>query len=560
MAEVVKIFALGGLDETGKSMYVVEAGNDIFIIESGLKYPDSTNPGIDMIIPNYDYLKANKHRVRAFIITHGHDDQMGALPWVYRDIQAPIYATNATIMMIKAFTKTMNMDVNYQFVPIEPSSDHIIAGREFNFFQTAHSMLMTFGFAMETGQGYVVYSGDFIVEYNVSANYKHDLNALGKIAEKPVLCLLSESLGAEKPGYTSPDHRLTPHINKVFQEARGRIFVATYNQSTYNIEEIIDLAKKLNKKILFYNDEVKDFFARFNSIGALTIPNNNFVSSDNLLRTREQDLIVLMMGHGENLYQDIELLASNAQEDKRFVLGPSDTFIVAAPPVPSIEILATDAIDQLYRTGAKVIHLTKKHIANMHAQEEDLKMLLSMLKPKYYIPIKGEYRHLMANAKLAVGMGVNLSHRNIFLLDNGMIVRFEDNGAKLLGSDLDRIPTSDLLIDGLGVGDISSSVIEDRQKLSDDGVIVLACAISKKLRTIVAGPDIQMRGFVFVKDSDNVLKELTNILVSTTMSYLAQPTINLEEAKDNIYEKALRYVRRETRKTPMILPLISEVD
>ncbi|MGI6714414.1 MAG: ribonuclease J [Bacilli bacterium] len=559
MGEIVKFFALGGLDENGKNLYVLETGPDIFIIECGAKYPDKTQPGIDLIIPDYEYLKMNKSRVRAYLITHGHDDQMGALPFIYQDIPAPVYASYASIMMIKRFTQKLHLNIPYEFVQIAPSSQVKIAGRSVYFFQTCHAMMLSSGVGISTDQGVVVYSGDYIIEYNANQNYKHDLNALAQIAEQPILALLTESLGADKPGYTSPNHRLTPHLLRPFTDAPSRIFIATFNQSTYMLEEIIALALKMGKKIMFYDQEVARYFADFNSIGKLQIPPSHFISSDNLLRTKASDLVILIMGQGENVYNQIDLLASGEHDDKRIVLNPEDTFIVAAPPGASFEVMATAAVDNLYRAGVNVVHIARKDIASMHAQEEDLKLLIEMFNPKYYIPVKGDFRFLMANARLASSMNTHLNHTNIFLLDNGMIVRFEERKAKLLMGKLDMIPTGDLFIDGRGVGDISATVIADRQKLSDDGVIVLALAISRKHRKIIAGPDVQTRGFVFIKENDSIVNELGKILVETVENHLELATFNKEVCVDEISDRVSKFVRRITRKQPMILPLISEV-
>lgn len=559
MGEIVKFFALGGLDENGKNLYVLEAGPDIFVIECGAKYPDKTQPGIDFIIPNFDYLKMNKSRVRAYLITHGHDDQMGAIPFIYQEVPAPIYASLATIMMIKRLTQKLHLDIDYQFVQVRPSDQVQIAGRAVYFFQTCHAMMLSSGIGVSTDQGVVVYSGDYVIEYNANQNYKHDLNALAQIAEQPILALLTESLGADKPGYTSPNHRLTAHLLRPFTDAPSRIFIATFNQSTYMLEEIIALAIKMGKKIMFYDQEVARFFTDFNSIGKLQIPPSHFIASDNLLRTKASDLVILMMGQGENIYNQIDLLANGDHDDKRIVLTPEDTFIVAAPPGPAFEVMATSAVDNLYRAGVKVVNISRKQIASMHAQEEDLKLLIEMFNPKYYIPVKGDFRFLMANARLAASMNTHLNHTNIFLLDNGMIVRFEDGKAKLLMGSLDMLPTGDLFIDGRGVGDISANVIADRQKLSDDGVIVLALAISRQHRKIIAGPDVQTRGFVFIKENDSLVNELGKILVETVESHLELATFDMVACVDEITDKVSKFVRRMTRKQPMVLPLISEV-
>lgn len=557
MADKIRIFALGGLDEIGKNMTAIEINGELFIADAGLKIPDSSVPGIDNIIPDYTYLKENKERIKAFIITHGHDDQMGALPYVYKDIQAPIYATKPTIAMITALTTKLKLDNKYLFRAIEPSSLVTIGNRKVQFFQTAHSIMGSCGFAIETDQGYIVYSGDFIVEYNINQMFKHDLNALAKIAEKDVLILMSESSNADKPGYTSPTHRITPHLLRPFQEAKGKIFVALYTNSIYNLTETIRLAVAMKKKIIFYkNKETQDLVGTLNSLGEPLVNKASLGTVEDILRIRTQDIVVILLGHREDLFHEIEMLGTGECEDRLVRLNPQDTFIVAAPPVNGIETMATAAIDELYRTGAQILNISRKMLASMHAQEEDLKTMISLLKPKYYLPLRGEYRHLLANAKVALGMNMNYSHLNTFILDNGMILAIESGKAKVLES---SIHVGDLMVDGIGVGDVGGAVIDDRQKLSDDGVIIMALAISRVDKKIVAGPDIQMRGFMFVKDSEVLLKELTRILIDNVESCLASGQ-RLEEIKSLVHEKALRSVRKETGKDPMILPLIVEIN
>jgi ribonuclease J len=291
----------------------------------------------------------------------------------------------------------------------------------------------------------------------------------------------------------------------------------------------------------------------------LNLPKDKVVLRENLLRMPPQDLVILMMAPGEKVYKKIGELSIGENEDRTFKIGAGDTFIVAAPVAPAIEVLATNAIDDLYRSGALVVNITRKMITSMHAQEEDIKTLISLLTPKYYMPIKGQYVELVANAKLAVSMNVGLNHMNTFLMDNGMVLEINDGKAKVLASELDQIATGDVLIDGLGVGDVRKDVITERQQLADDGVIVMGITISKKDKTIVAGPDIQMRGFVFVKDSENVLRELIAIYKEAINEYLSKNFLLLDDVKQGIVDKALRYIRRETGKRPLVVPIIVDV-
>jgi len=445
MNDKIKIFALGGLDEYGKNMYIIEINDDIFVIEAGLKYPDKSSPGIDFIIPHHEYLVTNKSRIRAYFISHGHDDQFGALPFIYKLAPAPIYTTKAAAMMLLRFTKRVGVKLDYKITIIEPSSSLEIAKRRFTFFQTTHSAMQSFGISIDTSQGAIVYSGDFIVEYTNSTRYKLDLNSIAKIAEKDVLCLLSESSAAEKAGYTSPHHRLTPQIEPIFRDIKGRIFIALYDQTTYNIEELVQVCHQFKRKIAFYDPLTEEYFNDFAGAGLPLIDERYIISNDDLLRARDQDICILMLGTGERIFSKILALAHKENPDKKIVLNKDDTFIMALQAPATLEVVATEALDALYTTGCHVVNITRKVISGMHAQEEDLRMLLTLLKPKYYIPVKGLYRQQIANAQLALHSGLRFSHHNIFLLDNGVSVEFSNGQGRVKPHAVDIIQNGILI-------------------------------------------------------------------------------------------------------------------
>jgi len=405
-----------------------------------------------------------------------------------------------------------------------------------------------------------VYSGDFIIEYTNSARYKLDLNSIAKIAEKNVLCLLSESNGAEKAGYTSPTHRLTTHIEPIFRETKGRIFISLYDQSTYNIEELVQVVIGAKRKIAFYDPKTEDYFRDFERVGLSLLDERYVISNDDLLRARDQDLVILMLGAGDKIFEKIIALSNRENADKKIVLGKDDTFIMALPAPATLEVIATEALDSLYTTGCTVVNITRKLFTNMHAQEEDLRMLLSLLKPKYYIPVKGLYRQQIANAQLALHSGLKFSHHNIFLLDNGVSVEFNDGVGRVKMSPLDLIASGDVLVDGTGIGDINRGVIEDRQRLSEDGIIIMAIAVNYDERTITAGPDVQMRGFVYVKDSEQLLKQIRQIFITTVSEALAETQFDIDGAVKETESRVEKYIFRETRRHPMILPLIRVIN
>lgn len=557
MHDKIKVFALGGLDERGKNLIVVEINEDIFILDAGIKHPDRSLPGVDLIIPDYKYLIENKDRVKAFLVTHGHNEQMGAIPFMYKYIKAPIYCSKATAAMIEDYgVKYLKKPVSYNFEYVNASDDFVIAGHKVHFFQTCHSAIYSSGIAISTSDGAIVYSGDFIVEYNSDIGHNHDLNKLAKIAENDVLLLMTESSGADSLGYASPAHKLTPYLNRVLFESKGRTYIAIFDKNIYGLEEILKFAATNNKKIIFYNDFAREMYNKLSNCGLYYPGKNVIVSTDELLRIKDTDTIIIMMEEGEHLFDLISELARGEIEDKRFIISPNDSFLAACPPQSGIEIEATNAIDDLYKTGASITNLSKKTYISMTAREDDLKSMISLLKPKYYFPVSGEYRQLLANAMIAVHMGTSYNHKNVFILDNGMVIDINDGEARLSS---DKVQNGDLMVDGIGVGDVKDEVITDRQKLSEDGVIIAALAVSLTKKQIIAGPDIQMRGFVFLKESESILREITKILVDTVNNYLTNGR-SMEEAKTTFADKAIRYIKKDTGRFPMVVPIIEIID
>ncbi len=557
MRDKIRIFALGGLDERGKNIVVVEINQDIFIIDAGIKHPDRSLPGVDLIIPDYRYLEENKDRVKAYLVSHGHNEQMGAIPFMYKNIKAPIYCSKATAAMISDYgINYLKKPVAFNFKIVNPSDDVEIAGHKIHFFQTCHSMICSSGIAIDTTEGAIIYSGDFIVEYNSDIGHNHDLNKLAKIAENNVLLLMTESSGATSLGYASPNHKLTPYLNRVLFESKGRTYIALFDKNIYGLEEILKFATFNNKRVIFYNEFAKKLYEKLQPCGIFVPGKNVITSDDELLRIKDTDTIIVMMEEGEHLYELMSGLARGEIEDKRFIISPNDSFLAACPPQGGLEIIATDAIDDLFRTGAHITNLNKKTYISMTAREDDLKSMISLLKPKYYLPVSGEYRHLLANAMIAVHSFTTYNHRNVFILDNGVPVDIIDGEAKITNT---IIKNGDLMVDGIGVGDVKQEVIDDRQKLSEDGVIIAALAISKENNQIIAGPDIQMRGFVFLKESEAILREITRLFVDTINNSLSHNK-SIEEAKNIFVDKATKFIKKETARFPLIVPIVEVIE
>ena len=557
MNDKIKIFALGGLDELGKNCLVLEINDDIFVFEAGIMEPDKTMPGVDYVIPRYDYLVENKSRLRAYFLLHGHDDEIGALAYMYPHAPAPIYGSKVTLAMLTLFTQHVKKDPKmYDLRPVEPSSTIKVAGREFSFFHTAHNIADSSGIAVDTTLGQIVITGDFVVENAADPAFLNDMNAIARLAEKPTLALLPESEYAERPGYTAPLYKLTPHISEVFKNAQGRIFISVFSANLYNITEVIRLAIAEKRKIACYDAGTLDTLKAMQDCGSVQIPRDSFVSSDDIIRHKDSDLVILMTGFGSKLFRKIALLASGQNEDKRIKLKASDSFIIASPSDDNTEIEFVDAADELFRTEADVTIVPKKTFLRMHASEEDLRMMASIFKPKYYIPVKGFYKSLLKNAMSALSMGINLNHQNVFVIENGMSVLIDEKGARIFD---EKIPHGDLMIDGDSVGEISASVLTDRQKLAE-GVVVVSMAVSRGQARIVSGPEVQMRGLLVAKDAEGISREVVKIVLATADELLTSPMFNLDELKQNVYERTLRMIRRTTGKEPMVLPLFVEVE
>ena len=562
MSDIVKVFALGGLDENGRDCYVIEINNDIFVLDCGTSLPDKTIPGVDYMIPNPSYLIENKNRIQAYILTHGHDESMSGLKYFYDRAPAPIYCTKETYGLFMGQAKSLGVKINAKAVLVEPTSRIKIAGREVRFFQTCHNTANSCGVAINTTQGFVVYTSDFIIDFvGQSKGYYFDLKALEELSNENILLLMSESKSATKPGYCSPKHRATKLIEKNFKDEDKRIFISCFWQNVYRIQEIMELCRKYNKKLFFYNEYTRTVM----SIGSEVLPELtrgiDIVSKEDLLRVREKDLVILIVGLDEDLYEEIDLLADHKNEDKRIVLGENDIFINAGLPRPTLETVCTRCMDRVYRTGCQVQWLKKDQIVSMHAREDDLKFFLSVLKPKYYLPVRGNFINMMANAKLALSMNIGLNHTNVFIMDNGMELIFDGaTRPRLIPNEANNIKIEPILIDGTGLSHVGTSVVDDRLELAQDGVVVIAATISLKEKKIVAGPDCQMRGFVFVKEAEPLLKSLSNIFIDEIDTEFAQEEFNVENLYQRVSERAKRFIRRENGREPYIMPIVDILD
>lgn len=548
----VKVYALGGLDENGKNLYCIETIDSIFVFEAGSKYPDISNPGIDMVIADFSYLEANKDKVKAVIISHGHDDVYGALPYLLKKIgfDVPVYTTRTTQIIINSDYGTRYKNINFHI--INPSDDLMIASYPFHFFSTAHAVMESFGFAMETQAGLIVYSGNYISDFGTQGHFTIDIPKIAKIAEsKKVLLMMCESSGADKPGIASPTHRLTPHIKDLIEEGDKRVFIATFNQNLYVVNEVIKLAIANNKRILITNQKLLNALPDFIINGDLMIPNKNQCALEDINKYPSKDIIVLITGAGEELFKDIINLARGENPHADLLrINEDDAFVMACPPAPIIETLATDAEDALFRTNCQIVFLKKSDLTAMHAQQEDIKMLVSLFHPVYYMPVQGEFRLLMANAKIAESLGYK--PENIFLLDNGMALSF-DRAGNAITPVIQLFKPGSTFIDGLGVGDVKTNIIDERNAMKQSGVICLTALISIKEKKIYGEPQVSVKGFVSSQEISNITKHIFNTFSQFLTRIVSEENANIESIENKMIDSITKMVRDKTSKSPLIL-------
>lgn len=555
----IKFGAIGGLDENGKNCYILEVDGDIFIIEAGLKYPDSFSPGVEFLIPNTKYLEENKSKVKAIIVTHGHDDVFGGLPYLLETIDVPCYLTKTTLAILTSDYESRFDLKKFKFITINPSDEINIAGHKFSLFSTTHSASDSFGFVLRTEQGNIIYTGDFITDYNDIKHHSFNFSKVASIAnEKNALLLLTDSSSADKIGICSPNHKLTPHIKSLIEEQNNRLFIALYSQNFYSIQEVIDLAVANDKKLVLVNERFKKALPEINKTGTLMIPKNNIINSDEIIRYSSKDIIVMVLGTGQELFDLITSLSNGSYLDKNVLIEENDTVLLACPSVPGTEKIATETLDATYQTGAKIINLTRKDLFSMHPHEEDLKMMLSLFRPKYYFPVKGEYRLLMENAKIALSTDLGFNYSNVLLLDNGMLVKFDKNG-KLL-PDIEKFDASDLVVTGQSVAKKDAKVLLERQKLADDGILCLSVIVSSKQQRVLSLPEIQSRGFIYLGDQQNIMQDISNMFNETIHELMAHKMMSTQDAEKKLIDKLSKYLTKQIRKTPYLDINIINID
>lgn len=549
----IRIMALGGLDEDGKNMYVIEIDNDMFIVEAGLKYPnESEQLGIEYIIPDFSYLHAHKERIKGIFISHGHDDVMAAVGHLLKEIDIDVYATALTAKLLERNFKKLNVKKKINI--IKRNQTLKIAGHTIHVFPVMQSIPDSIGLTFETDYGPIVYTAEFIVDNNFNADaFSMNISYFAELGERNVFAVLAESAGATRKGYTSPHHRLTPCIEPYFESVQDeRLIITLYKQNIYRVMEVIELCKKYNRKMMFYGDDQLKLLSYVEELGYYKVPKDLIVSHKNF-NNDMKDIVCIVSASGNEVFRLMNKISIG--EDRLIELKSEDTVIIASPILPGTEKEASNMEDDLYKAGVNVKRVTSKEVLSMHASIEDLKMMLYLLKPRYYIPIHGEYASLVSNADIALSMGYTADR--IIILDNGQFAYFVDGHLK---STRETIPLKDTLIDGKDKLDVSGMVLRDRETLSTDGAIVVGVVLNFKTKELIGGPDVQSRGVIYLKDAEHIIQEIGNILIKTIEDAIKERRYDNMQTRLEAKDKISRYILKETGKRPMILPAIVEIN
>ena len=549
-SSALKVIPLGGLEQIGMNITAFEYEDSIIVVDCGLSFPEDDMLGIDLVIPDVTYLKNNIEKVKGFIITHGHEDHIGALPYVLRDINAPIYATKLTMGIIENKFKEHNLTNNTKRKVVKFGQSINLGQFRIEFIKTNHSIVDAAALAIYSPAGIVVHTGDFKVDYTPVFGDAIDLQRLAEIGKKGVLALMCDSTNAERPGFTPSERTVGRTFDMLFEEHKNtRIIIATFASNVDRVQQIINSAYKFGRKVVVEGRSMVNIIDTATNLGYLSIPENTLIDVEQLKNYPDEKTVVITTGsQGESM----AALSRMAEDNhKRISIGPSDTVIFSSHPIPGNEKAVTNVINELLLKGADVI-FQDVHVSG-HACQEEIKLIYTLVRPKYAIPVHGEFKHLKAQAKIARELG--FAKENIFILQSGEVLELTEEKAQITG----KVPVGDILVDGLGVGDVGNIVLRDRQHLAEDGILIVVLGLDSATDELVSGPDIVSRGFVYVRESDELMEEARGVINEAVDGCLSRGIADWGKLKSSIKDALGEFVWKKTKRRPMILPIIMEI-
>ena len=548
----VKIIPLGGVNEIGKNLTAIEYKNDIVVIDCGLKFPDEDMFGIDLVIPDITYLMKNKEKVSGIFLTHGHEDHIGALPYVLKQLNVPVYGTKLTLGIVETKLKEHGLLSSTELIRVKPRDVIRLNSVSVEFIKTNHSIADSVAIAVHTPLGVVLHTGDFKVDYTPIDGEFMDFARFAELGKKGVLAMMADSTNVEKPGYTNSERSVGESLIRIFGKTKGRIIIATFASNIHRIQQIIDAASVYGRKVAVSGRSMENIMNVAIELGYIEVDKDTLVPIDQINKYNNDQIVIITTGSQGEPMSALSRMA--ASEHRKVNIVEGDTIIISATPIPGNEKLVSKVINQLFKKGAEVIYgsLENIHVSG-HACQEELKLMQALVKPKHFIPVHGEYRHLKQHGELAIKLG--LDEKNVIIPDVGDIIEVTRNSIKKNGT----VISGQIFVDGLGVGDVGNIVLRDRKHLSQDGILTVVVTLSKENKCIVAGPDIISRGFVYVRESEGLMDEAREIVRNTLLECEEKKITDWATLKSSVRDELRAYLYEKTKRKPMILPIIMEI-
>lgn len=549
----LKIIPLGGLNEIGKNLTVFEYENEIIVVDCGLAFPEDEMLGVDIVIPDISYLEKNKEKVKAVLITHGHEDHIGAIPYFLKKINVPVYGSKLALGLIKVKLIEHNLDKQTKLVTIEPRQVIKFGKFKVEFIRVTHSIADSMAIAITTPVGTVLHTGDFKVDYTPIDGGYIDLQRIAEIGKEGVTLLLSDSTNVQRPGHTMSERTVGKELDRLFTNCNKRIIVATFASNVHRMQQIINSAVKFKRKVAVVGRSMLNVLDVSQELGYINAPEGTIIDIDKIGLYNPEQLVIITTGtQGEPM---AALSRMSAGEHKKVQITPDDMIIFSSSAIPGNEKSIGKVIDELEKLGAEVIYsqIADVHVSG-HACQEELKLMLSLVRPKYFMPVHGEYRFLKQHGQLAVDTGV--PKENIFIMENGRVLEIDKNSAKMTT----QVTSGIVLVDGLGVGDVGNIVLRDRQLLSENGMIIVVISLDRKTARVVSGPDIVTRGFVYVRENEPLIDEIKEVAKKELSKCEEQNIREWSVIKTRVRESLIKYIYSKTKRQPMILPILMDVD